>query len=118
MLSDETQIFQFGYSEDSNFYTYTQEKPNASAWNEFPTKEKPYTLYKFTSMEVNFSPDQQYVSRSTYSMLDWLGDMGGLLDALYMIGELVIHPFATHALQVSLLSSLFRYRESDKSLQK
>ena len=49
-------------------------------------------------------------------MLDWLGDIGGLLDALYFIGYLFISPLATYAKDSKLLSNLFRYRGTDESL--
>ena len=66
--------------------------PEPSAWNKFPTKEDPLTRYKFTSVEVNFSLDMVAIQRQTYSILDWLGDMGGLLDALYFICAICLHP--------------------------
>ena len=49
-------------------------------------------------------------------MLDWLGDMGGLLDALYFIGKFLIFPFATYALRAQILSSMFRFRSSDAAI--
>ena len=117
MLNDETQFFQFGYSEDRNFYSYQSTLPVASAWNKFPTLEDPLSRYKFTSVEVNFSPDQQLVTRQTYSILDWLGDMGGLLDALYLIGMIIMSPISNFALKTELLSSMFRYRGSEEGLK-
>ena len=103
-LEDETQILQFGYSEDREFYSYLPETPAPSAWNKFPSKEDPFSRYKFTSLEVNFSPNSLTINRETYSMLDWLGDMGGLLDALYIIGAVLMHPFSKFALKSKLLS--------------
>lgn len=38
------------------------------------------------------------IQRQTYSMLDWLGDMGGLLDAMYFIMAIVITPIQRYAL--------------------
>ena len=116
-LNDETQMFQFGYSEDRNFYSFFSKIPEASAWNHFLTEEVPLSRYKFTSIEVNFSADQQRVNRQTYSLLDWLGDMGGLLDALYLIGMIVMSPFAEFALKTELLSSIFRFRGSEAALK-
>ena len=49
-------------------------------------------------------------------MLDWLGDIGGLLDALYFLGYIFISPLANYAKNSKLLSTLFRYRGSDESL--
>ena len=69
-------------------------------------------------MEINFSPDNNIINRQTYSLLDWLGDLGGLLDALYLIGYVLISPLATFAINSKLLSTLFRYRGSDEGLIK
>ena len=59
--------------------------PQTSAWNKFPTPKNPLSRYKFTSIEVNFSPDVRTIFRQTYNILDWLGDVGGLTDALIII---------------------------------
>ena len=45
-------------------------------------------------------------------MLDWLGDVGGLYDALLLIMQFITLPISTFALRSKLLSSLFRFRES------
>ena len=49
-------------------------------------------------------------------MLDWLGDMGGLLDALYIIGISFMTPLSTFALKSKMLSTMFRFRKSDKDI--
>ena len=91
--------------------------PQASAWNKFPTKEDPSKKYKFTSLEINLSPDKLVVNRETYSMLDWLGDLGGLFDALRLLCTLGIFPVSSFSLQATLMSKLFRQRPStDPSL--
>lgn len=110
MLYDETQLLQFGYASESPFYSYTSKFPQPSAWNKFPTAESPKERYKFTSVEVNFSLDTQHINRQTYNILDWLGDMGGLLDSLYMITAVIIYPISQFALKTKLLSQLFRYK--------
>ena len=48
-------------------------------------------------------------------MLDWLGDMGGLLDAMYFIGAIILSPFSRYALKSELINTMFRYRKSDES---
>ena len=61
--------------------------------------------------------DLKNYSRETYSFLDWLGDLGGLIDILLMGTKYIVWPFASYRLQAALLSSLFRFAESkpDKS---
>ena len=52
------------------------------------------------------------INRQTYGLLDWLSDIGGLVDAFYLIGQLFVSPVVTFALRARLLSSVFRYRDS------
>lgn len=61
-----------------------------SAWINYPTPQEPLNKYKFASIEFNMSMDQMNWTRSTYSLLDWLGDLGGLLVILLKIGEFVV----------------------------
>ena len=117
-MEDETQLVQFGYAVERPFYSYFSKLPEPSAWNKFPTKENPSHRYKYTSIEVNYSLDREMINRQTYSFLDWLGDMGGLLDSLYILSGLVVYPVAQFALRTQLMSKIFRYRGSDASLQK
>lgn len=116
MLSDETTLLQFGYSNEKQFLTYVNRGNVPSSWNKFPTKQSPGTRYKYTAIEINFSSDRNLINRSTYSLLDWLGDLGGLLDALYLFGFVMIHPIARFAVDSKILSSLFRYRGSEDGL--
>ena len=46
-------------------------------------------------------------------MLDWLGDLGGLFDALYYLFAVLAAPFASYSLKATLLTALFRYRKAD-----
>ena len=79
-----------------------------SSWNQYPTEENPSNRYKFTSIEINASMDQKIISRSTYSGLDFLGDLGGLFDAFYVLGSMILAPVSGFALNARLLSNLFQ----------
>ena len=79
-----------------------------SSWINFPTEEKPSSKFKYTSMEIKMSLDLVTWSRQTYSLLDWLGDLGGLFDALYYIASLIVRPASAFALQATMLVSFFR----------
>ena len=67
-------------------------EPGISSWNEDLIKN-PGGRYKFNSMELNFSQDLILIQRQTYSILDWLGDIGGLNDALLAIIKLILTPY-------------------------
>ena len=55
--------------------------------------ENPDGRYKFASAEINLSQDVLKVSRQTYSFLEWLGDVGGLMDALIVLIYVLIIPY-------------------------
>ena len=101
-LYDETQFWQFRLSDD---------KP--SAWINFPDANNTSARYKYLSSEFKVSIDRQNFSRETYSFLDWLGDLGGLIDALIIVTNYIVAPFAGYRLQAALTSSLFRFIESE-----
>ena len=52
------------------------------------------------------------IERSTYHLLDWLGDCGGLLDALFFLADLFIFPFTSFALTEKLLTRMALYQAS------
>lgn len=85
--------------------------PLPSSWIYYPTVESPSTRFKFASIEINFNLDQIMWTRQTYSLLDWLGDLGGLYDALLHICGIIISPLSAYTLQATLLSSFFRFKE-------
>ena len=58
--------------------------------------------------------DQLVINRKTYSILEWLGDIGGLADALIIIGGIFVLPVATYALESNILAAIFRFRKSMK----
>ena len=53
-------------------------------------------------------------TRQTYSILDWLGDLGGLFDALAHVCRVLISPISVFALKSSLLTSFFRFKPSEE----
>ena len=99
---------QMGFSEDYTFIEYNHILPITSSWNKFPTAENPSRKYKFTSYEINLSADKKVINRETYSLLEWLGDVGGLIEALRFLGKLIAGPVTSFSLQATLLSALFR----------
>ena len=83
ILEDESSYLQFGQYEERTFYTLQVSKPQQSAWNTFPTPANPKTMFKYVGVDVFLSPDYKLWTRETYSFLDFLGDLGGMYDALY-----------------------------------
>ena len=48
------------------------------------------------------------IERSTYSFLDWLGDVGGLFDGLYYVAQAIVWPITAFVLKADMLESVFR----------
>ena len=59
-------------------------------------------------MVLQFSQDKTSIERSTYSILEWLGDIGGLFDALKALGAFFAGPFTTMALKKELAASFIK----------
>ena len=82
-------------------------------WIKYPTKDNLNRDYKFGGIEINKSVDLNLWSRSTYSMLDFLGDLGGLFDALRYMFTLVVAPFASLNQSQFLMTSIFKQKSHD-----
>ena len=65
----------------------------------WPTKEDPQRVYKFTSLWLEQSLTERVIERQTYSMLEFIGDVGGLFDGLSIIGGAICAPFSTRAIR-------------------
>ena len=104
IIKDETDFLQYGQEEENEIYTFEWPAPLPSAWIHFPTEENPSTKYKFISVEFNYSPHITTWARSTYSFLDWLGDLGGLFDALLYGCKFLLIPFSDFTLRTKILT--------------
>ena len=91
-------------------FSLSPSKP--SSWINFPTAENPSSRYKYLSVEINFDMDLVSWQRNTYSILDWLGALGGLYDSLYFIIKAIVMPISTFTLHSTILKDFFRFRPS------
>ena len=73
--------------------------------------KKPDGNYKFGSLEIVANPSTTILSRQTYSILEWLGDVGGLNDSLYIIAQLVLAPFTSFYNSSFLARNIFRFKK-------
>lgn len=67
-------------------------------------------MYKFGSFEINLSQDRTSWHRSTYSLLDYLGDLGGLINALRHSCAILVAPMASFTVKRQLMQSVFYER--------
>lgn len=103
---------QFGVEDEAEFTTIEFDAPAPSSMSQWPTKENPDVYYKVASTYVTLTMDQNVIERNTYSFLEWLGDIGGLYDALRLIGFFVLLPFFRYQVKAELLAHIFRFTES------
>ena len=105
-------MIQLGQFDDIPFTKPTFEEAVPSSLATWPTKENPTALYKINGFWIELSPVLTTFERSTYDVLEWFGDVGGLLEALKILGEFVALPFATYALKSKILFLIFSEVES------
>ena len=82
--------------------------PEPSAWVDFPTK------YKFIGVDILLDFTFKSINRSTYSVLDFFGDVGGFIDILYYLGIASLFRIRKFYLHVKILHSLFDEKTSSK----
>ena len=113
MLEDESSYLQYGQTVETEYFNFKMKETLPSGWINYPTEASPNTLYKFISVEINLSLDLISWERSTYNVLDWLGDLGGLYDALFILLKALLSPIAGFTLYSTLLTKFFRFRASE-----
>jgi len=64
------------------------------------------------SISISRGLDLKVHKRKTYSLLDWIGDVGGLLDGMYLIGEIIVTGYSVSSLESYLASALVWVRSS------
>ena len=72
----------------------------------WPTKVNP-TDYYFKGLWFQMHQEKVVIERKTYSILEWLGDVGGLFDGLRLIFGQLVGPVAMFALKASLWTEVF-----------
>ena len=58
-----------------------------SAYTSYPNK------YKFIGLTISVEDSRNLISRETYSLLEFLGDIGGLYEFLYLFSYAVVKIF-------------------------
>lgn len=52
--------------------------------------------------------------RQTYSMMDWLADIGGAIVAMMLIAGAIVGPIAKMSLRAELVGKIYRYLASKR----
>ena len=110
VLIDETKMLNLGFADVTEFVQITKKQGTSySSVSEWPSEEK-QSIYKLNSFIINLSQDHTVIERQTYSLLEWIGDIGGLFDGLLLLGRNLIAPFAAFALKSALFTEIFAHK--------
>ena len=74
-------------------------------------------MFKFASFWIEFGTNITIIERQTYSLLEWVGDIGGLFDGLRYFGLVLIIPLKALLLKLEIASLLFRVASIDSNAE-
>ena len=80
-----------------------------SGWNDDLIKN-PNGLKSFTSALIGLDMKTKMTVRQTYGVLDYFGDIGGLIDFFFYLGAFVLTPVWKFIYSNHLLTKIFRVR--------
>ena len=104
-LKDQTTLVQIGEGDETEF-TSIVETSDIIKHNRigegFPVANVTNIPYTYMEAYIVLNANLKQISRKTDSLLDWLGDCGGLLDGLNFIGTVLSNPYSTYALHAQL----------------
>ena len=100
LVNDNSKFLKVGSQEEYTFQSFDTSDTAMpfSSWTNFPTPENPTSKYKYASLSFFVDRNLHSIYRETYGLLDWMGDCGGLLDALFFIGKIIMFPYSSYAL--------------------
>jgi hypothetical protein len=74
--------------------------------NDFPGNN-----WKIAGFSLFRDLDRTLYQRSTYDLLDFFGDIGGIVKSVLLLGGLLIKPIVEMLARKSMLSTLYYYRD-------
>ena len=107
ILLDRAGLLQLTQADEVAFDTLRFEELLQSRVNTWPTDENDYAMYKFNGVAFTRSNQLTSYERQTYSLLELLGDVGGLFDGLTRIIEFLITPSTVLFMKQSLVTRTF-----------
>ena len=98
-IVDETGMIQLGFSEERIFESVEVRVPEPSTAIWWPTRENPNQEYRITGAWLELGQATTTIERQTYSLLELVGDVGGLYDGLRLIAQSMLAPLVSIALK-------------------
>ena len=99
---------QYGTVSEAEFQTMSLGVSEPSVFNKWPTKNQTDRVYKLTSLWLEQGQKRRIIERSTYSVLELIGDVGGLFDGLKLIANALIGPLAAYAMNKEFFTRVFK----------
>ena len=72
-----------------------------SSWTTYPYQ------YKFMSFDFDLNMDIQHTDRTSYDVLNMMGDVGGVLEILLAVFKMIASPFAVLRIKAIVTNRLF-----------
>ena len=91
-IEDETDFVQFGQTETLKYDNLKLGVIQLSAWTD-DLLEKPDGLRKIASTNIYINRKKLMIVRSTYGLLDYFSDIGGLVEFLSFVVSAILTPF-------------------------
>ena len=90
-MSDETEVFNFGFDVIRPVLDFEIGETHPSAWTHY-TENK----YKLIGLQINVKDSRTKTARETYGLLELVGDIGGVFEFVYLIGSLLTKGAVTY----------------------
>ena len=100
-------------NEEIGFERIRLESTQPSYYSDWPTQKNTTAKYKFSSLWLEIGRDLISYDRQTYSLLEWVGDVGGLADGLRIVFGGFLGAIAKISLKRRLLSFIFGFEKSN-----
>ena len=81
-IEDDTALIRYGQTVERELTNSRESHQFFSAWNDYPDEENRLGLYQYGRVIVMHSMDMIIHNRETYGFLEWIGDIGGVLEGL------------------------------------
>ena len=100
-LDDETSYINYGQEVSRQFINFNMKPNEISSEINYPEK------YKFFSVHFSLDQDIYKIERSTYDLLDLIGDIGGVFEFFSFALKALCLPFQTMRLYALIANRLF-----------
>jgi len=70
-----------------------------------------FDMNEVFSLYISLKSEQKVYKRKVYSLLDMIGDVGGLHEALFLLGSFLLHSYNACMFDLALVGNLFKFQK-------